>query len=181
MSFNSWNQTLVSQQGAGPALSNSTSATSLLLGQAKWVLAANWFDAQGKKLRLRMGGKISTAAASPGTLSFAAMFGSTAVFSSGASGTLATSATNLTWEAELDLIVQSVGSGTSASVLGRGKFISAALSATTPIMLLPPSAPAAGSGFDSTVSFAIDFFATWSVANASNSIQTTDYELLSPN
>lgn len=181
MSGNSWYQVLVSQQGAGPALSNSTTATSLLPGQAKWVLAANWFEAAGKKLRVKAHGKISTAAATPGTFTIDHRFGATVVFNGGASPTLATSASNVTFDYEADLVIQSVGSGTTATLLGVGKFVSAAFSATTPIILVPASSPAAGSGFDSTVSFAIDMFGTWSVASASNSITVTDYELASLN
>jgi len=181
MSNNSWYQVLVSEQGVGPAISNTTTPTSILLGQAKYILAANWFEAAGKKLRVKAHGKISTAASTPGTLTLDIRFGSTVVFNGGASGTLATSATNLTWDFEADIIVQAVGSGTTATVLGVGRLLTAALSATTPIMLLPTSAPAAGSGFDSTTSFAIDMFVTWSAASASNSIQVTDYELASLN
>lgn len=177
--FNTWSGILISQQGVGPALSNSTTATSILLGQAKWVLAANWFEAAGKRLNIKAHGKISTAASAPGTLTLDVRFGSTVVSSLGASPTLATSIVNGLWDLDLDITVQSVGSGTSAAVLVVGKLVSACNTAL--IQLLPATAPAAGSGFDSTVSFAIDLFATWSVANASNSIQTTDYVLGSGN
>lgn len=181
MSSNNWYQVLISQQGVGPAISNTTTPTSILLGQAKWVLAANWFKSFGDKMRIKAHGKISTAASAPGTLTFDIRFGATVVANGGASPTLAVSAVNLTWDLEVDLIVQAVGSGTTATVEGVGRILSAVYSATVPIMLFPASAPAAGSGFDSTTSFAIDLFATWSVANASNSIQTTDYEVASLN
>jgi hypothetical protein len=130
-------------------------------------------------LRVLAGGQMSTAAASPGTFAFTVMFGTIAVFAGGASGTLATSAVNLTWRLIVDLTVRSVGSGTAATVEGTGTLFSAALSATTPIQLLPASAPGAGTGFDSTVSFAVDLQGTWNTANASNTITCTDYELVS--
>src|ERR1700720_436726 len=114
MSKNNWYQALISQQGAGPAISNTTTPTSILLGQAKWVLAANWFNGFGDKLRIKLGGKISTAASAPGTLTLDVRFGSVVVANGGASPTLAVSQTNVTWEAEIDLIAQSVGSGTTA-------------------------------------------------------------------
>lgn len=179
MSKNNWYQALISQQGVGPAISNTTTPTSILLGQAKWVLAANWFTAFGDKLRIKLHGKISTAASAPGTLTLDVRFGATVVANGGASPTLATSQTNVTFDAEIDLIVQSVGSGTGATVLGAGRILSAAY--TGGIQMFPATSPAAGSGFDSTTSFAIDVFATWSVASASNSIQTTDHELASLN
>src|SRR6516162_4744032 len=96
--FNTWSGVLVSQQGVGPALSNSTTPTSILLGQAKWVLAANWFEAAGKKLRIKAHGKISTAAATPGTLTLDVRFGSTVVSALGASPTLATSQSNVLFD-----------------------------------------------------------------------------------
>lgn len=179
MSNNSWHQDLMSSPSAGSALSNTTTQSSVLPGVAKYTLGANWFAKPGDKFHIMAGGKISTAASTPGTLAFFVMFGSIAVFAGGASSTLATSASNLTWDLDLHLIVQSLGSGTAATVLGRGKLITAALSAATPIQLLPASSPAAGTGFDSTVSFAIDLQAQWSVASASNSITCTDFELVS--
>lgn len=163
-------ETYVSASGDGSALTNSTTATSIIPAANKITLPAQYFDRIGKRLRIRAAGRISTAASTPGTLTLDVRFGSTIVFNGGASGTLATSASNLTWEAEMELVCRALGSGTSATVLGVGKLISAALSATTPILLLPTSAPAAGTGFDSTASQTVDLFATWSVASASNSI-----------
>lgn len=177
--FNSWNQTLITQQAAGPALTNSTAQTSLLNGQAKFTMPAGFLTAAGAKLQMRAGGLMSTAASSPGTFAFTTMFGVIAVFSGGASGTLATSATNVTFVLDIHLTVRSVGSGTAATVEGTGVLTTVALSAATPIQLLPASSPGAGTGFDSTVSFVVDLQGTWSVASSSNTITVTDYELLS--
>lgn len=174
MSSNSWNQTLITAQVDGSALSNTVTATSILPAAAKFVMPATLLKI-GDVLRIKAAGRMSTAASTPGTITFDVRFGSTKVFDGGASGTVATSASNLTWDLEAYLTVRSIG--TSATVLGTGRLISAALSATTPIMLLPASAPAAGTAFDSTTSFAVDLFATWSVANASNSLTLHSYEL----
>lgn len=176
---NSWNQTVTTMQQPGPALANSLAQASLLNGQAKWTMPAGFLQYIGDKWRIKAHGKISTAGSAPGNWQFFVMFGTIAVFSGGASPTLAVSASNLTWDLEIDLNVQSVGSGTLATVEGAGKLLSAALSAATPIQLLPASSPAAGTGFDSTTSFAIDLQGAWSVANAANSITCTDYELIS--
>lgn len=176
MSSNSWNQSLVTQQIDGTALTNTTTPTSLLAAAAKYVLPANLFQI-GTQLRIKAGGRISTAAATPGTFSFDVKFGSVIVFAGGASPTVATSASNLTWDLEAILTCRSIGASTSATMLGVGRLISAALSATTPIQLLPTSSPAAGTGFDSTASQTVDLFGTWSVANASNSIRCDSFEL----
>lgn len=176
MSSNSWNQTLITAQTDGTALTNSTSATSILPAAAKFTLPANILQI-GTALRIRASGRMSTAAATPGTITFDVRFGSTVVFNGGASGTLATSATNLTWDLEAYLTCRSIGASTSATVLGTGRLISAALSASTPTLLLPSSAPAVGTGFDSTTSQVVDLFATWSVASASNTITLHNFEL----
>ncbi len=175
MSSNSWNQTLITAQGDGTALTNTTTATSILPAAAKFTMPANYLKI-GDVFRVKASGRMSTAAATPGTLTLDVRSGSsTVIFNGGASGTLATSASNLTWEMEAYLTVRAVG--TSATVIGTGKLISAGLSATTPIMLMPTSAPAVGSSFDSTTSFVIDLFATWSVASASNTITLHQFEL----
>jgi hypothetical protein len=179
MPFNSWNSSLITLQSAGPALTNTVTQTSVLNGQAKFTLPAEFLQFVGNKLRIKAGGIISTAASTPGTFSWNVMFGSIAVFAGGASGTLATSASNLPWKLEIDLTVRAVGSGTSATIAGSGVFTSAGLSATTPIQLL--ASPGALTGFDSTVASVVDLQGTWSVASASNTITCEDYELISCN
>ena len=177
MPFNAWNSSLITLQAAGTALTNTTTQTSVLNGQAKFTLPAQWLEFVGQKLRILAGGVISTAASTPGTFTWTVMFGSIAVYGGGASGTLATSASSAPWKLWIDLTVRSVGSGTAATVEGSGTFQSAGLSATTPIQLL--SCPGALTGFDSTVASVVDLQGTWSVASASNTITCHDYELVS--
>lgn len=181
MSSNSWNQTLATLKIAGPAVTNTTTATSLLgtgaTQDARFNMPSN-FLVQGSKLRLRAAGVMSTAASAPGTLTLSVQLGSVVVYAGAASPTLATSASNLPFTVEIDLTCRSTGGGTNGSIEGSGTLITAALSATTPIQLLGSSA---GSGFDTTASGFVDLFATWSVASASNSINLTDYELISCN
>ena len=174
MSSNSWNQTLITAQGDGSALSNTTTPTSILPAAAKLLVPGNLLKI-GDIIRIRALMRISTAASTPGTLTFDVRAGtSTVIFNGGASPTVATSASNLTADLEAYLTVRSIG--TSGTVLGAGRLLSAALSATTPIMLLPTSAPAVGSSFDTTNSFVLDLYATWSVASASNSLTLHQYE-----
>lgn len=171
---------LIEQQVDGTALSNTTTPTSIIAPAAKFTLPANFFQV-GKELFVRAAGRISTAGSSPGTLTLDVRVGSVVVFSGGASGTLAVSASNLTWIFEAMLTCRSIGASTVATILGTGKLLSAALSATTPIQLLPASSPAAGTGFDSTAAAVLDLFATWSVANASNSLRCDQFTVWCPN
>lgn len=177
MPFNSWNSSLITLQAAGPALTNTTTQTSVLNGQAKFTLPAQWLEFIGQKLRIKAAGVMSTAASTPGTFTWTVMFGSISVFSGGASGTLATSASSVPWKLEIDLTVRSVGSGTAATLAGSGTLISAGLSASTPTQIL--ACPGSLTGFDSTVASVLDLQGTWSVASASNTITCHDYELIS--
>lgn len=171
---------LIEQQVDGTALHTSSSATSILAPAARFTLPANFFQI-GRELRIRAAGRISTLGAAPGTITFDVRLGSVVVFNGGASPTVATSASNLTWVLDILLTCRSIGNGTVATLLGTGTLISAALSATTPIMLLPVSSPAVGTGFDSTAAAVLDLFATWSVSNAANTIRCDQYSLWAPN
>lgn len=180
MSSNSWGQLLMSVLSDGAALTNTTTPTSLLPGGSKFVLPSNlWQEAQRPGIFIRAGGRISTAAATPGTFTFDLKFGSTTVFSGGASPTLATSQSNVTWSLEARLFPRAIGSGTATTLLGIGHLLSTMN--TSPIQLLPASSPAVGTGFDCTASQQVDLFGTWSVANASNTITLHQFELWLPN
>ena len=166
---------------AGTALSNTTTETSLMVGNTgeQGTLPAKYFERVGKSLKIRAAGRISTLATTPGTLNLYTRFGSIDVWDSAAM-TLNTSAkTNVPWLLELELFARAIGNGTSANLIGIGSFLSeAVLASVAPTSggelthVLPyNTAPAVGSGFDSTAAQLIDFMAKWSVANASNSIR----------
>jgi hypothetical protein len=176
------NQTLITAQTSGSALSNSTTATSILPPLARFNLQSNVL-AVGSKLRVKASGILSTAASSPGTLAFSFVIAGVTVFAGGASPTLTTSASGVTWDLDMDMTVRSAGAGTGTTILGTGKFTCPG-GMTAPVQMLPASNPAAGTGFDSTGTVAAlfcDLFATWSVASASNSITLTEYELIFAN
>lgn len=162
----------------GSALTNSTTATSLLPSSRKMTLPAYYFDMIGKALRIRASGRISTVVTTPGTLTIDIKFGSVVVFSSGAMSLNTTAQTNVNWVYDAILTSRAIGSGTSANMIGQGMWTShAVIGSPAPTAggagehLLPyNAAPAVGSGFDSTASQVVDIVATWSVANASNSI-----------
>lgn len=184
MSYNSWNQSLITQQVDGSALASSTAATSLLAPQAKFTLPANLLQI-GTKLIVRAGGRISTVVTTPGTLTLDIRLGSVVAFNGGAMNLNVTAQTNATWGLEIDLLVRSIGASTSATVIGIGNFWSRAVIGSAAVAaggvgtsMLPDTAPAAGTGFDSTSAQIVDFFGTWSVSNASNSITCHQYELV---
>lgn len=166
---------------AGTALTNSTAAASLMLGNTgeQSSLPAGYFDRIGKSLRIRATGRISTVVTTPGTLNLRVRFGSIDVFDSGAMTLNTVAKTDVGWIMELELFCRAIGNGTAANLLGQGRFHSqAVIGAAVPTAggqeahVLPyNAAPAVGAGFDSTASQLIDIQGQWSVANASNSIR----------
>jgi hypothetical protein len=166
---------------AGTALSNTTTQTSLMLGNTgeMGTLPAKYFERIGKSIKVSATGRISTVVTTPGTLNLYVRFGAIDVFDSGAMALNVVAKTNVGWILDLELFCRSIGSTTVATLLGQGSFLSEAVIASVAptaggqlTHVLPyNAAPAAGAGFDSTVSQLIDIQGKWSVANASNSIR----------
>jgi hypothetical protein len=184
---------LISAQGDGAALASSTSATSLLPGQAKLTMPANWLSVPGQTLHVRAAGRISTLVTSPGTLTFTFRMGPTANIAVATSQALAlniVSKTNVGWYLDLLLTLRAVGSSTTANFMAQGLWTSEAnVGSAAPAAGAATSAPwqaatpAVGTGFDSTVANQLDLTAQWSVNSASNSITLHQYQVanLGPN
>jgi hypothetical protein len=190
MAARPYNLTLINQQVDGTALTNTTTATSLLPTQAKYTLAPNWDFNVGSKLKIVAGGRMSTVVTTPGTLTFEVRFGTTVVvFSGGAMALNVVAKTNVTWELNAELTVRAIATGVNSTIYGRGKFMSeAVIGSPVPgtggsgLLLLPATSPGVGSSFDNSLTTnTVDLYATWSVANASNSIRCDDFELVLAN
>jgi len=180
MSKQIWMEALGNAQGDGSALSNSTTATSILPAPAKVGLYANYFDQIGKALRITAAGRVSNIVTTPGTLTLDVRMGPTSnivVFNGGAMQLSTTAHTNVPWYLEVLLTLRALGSGTSANLMGQGLCWSQALSISGAdpttghsFLMIPNTAPAVGTGFDSTSAMIIDLFAAFSIANAGNAI-----------
>ena len=173
-------QTLSSAQAAGAAITG-TGITTLLPTSALFTLPGGSLKI-GDKLIIEAAGQMNTVVTTPGTLIFTIKFGSVAVFTSQAIALNIVAQTNATWTARFQMTCRAVGSSTAANFLTVGEWTSrASLNApavgTTNgvgVVLMPDTAPAVGTGFDSTVSNLIDFQATTSVAG---SLTLMEYEL----
>lgn len=183
-------QTLISAQVAGAALSGSISATSLLPGQAKYTLPANFIDTAGKAFRIRATGRISTVVTTPGTMTLDVRFNSTPIIvaTSQAFALNIVAKSNVSWFLDLDLVARTVGASTTATIMANGTWTSeAVIGSPLPSVggagthLWQASAPAVGTGFSSTVANVIDLFGTWSVNSGSNSILVETFLLESLN
>lgn len=191
MSLNTWQETLVTSQVDGSPLSNTTTATSLLPSQAKYTLPSQFFSVPGKAIRIKGMGRLSNIVTTPGTFTLDVRLNSTPiiVFNGGAMQMSTTAHTTLPIWFEILLTCRTVGSGTAATLMGQGTAISQALSltavadsATTPAsLLIPNTAPAVGTGFDSTVANVVDLFGAFSIANAGNGFTLHQYVLESLN
>jgi hypothetical protein len=174
---------LVNAQGDGTALTNSTTETSIIPALAKVTLPANYFQFIGQELKVRAGGRISNVVTTPGTLTFALYLGSVIAATSGAIPLNIVAKTNVTWELTWDLTVRAVGASTSANFMHIGRFLSesvlSSVAGTANTCMLPASAPAVGTGWDSSASQVVDLKATFSVNTATTSIQLHQYKLIS--
>lgn len=175
MSAQSWTQLIAVAQLDGPALTNTTTPTSILPQQAKITLSPGALTGPGQALRIRGAVRVSNLTAVPGNLTLDIRFGSTVIFNGAAMALSTTANTNLPVWYEILLTLRAVGS--SANFMGQGIAWGVPLGATTVVgtVLMPATAPAVGSNFDSTASQQVDHFATFSVANAANSITLHQY------
>lgn len=152
----------------------STTAASCLPTPAKYTLPNNFFYA-GKQLRITASGRISCVVTTPGTARYDVRFGSTVVFDSQAINLNTTAKSNVAWWLEILLTCRTTGSGTSATLMGQGRWTSeagvgapAVTAGGNAVFMIPyNAAPAVGSGFDSTAAQAVDLFFTQTVSTGS--------------
>lgn len=187
MSNQSWSEILATAQTDGTALNTSTTPTSILPTGARATLPPGFF-AIGRTLRIKAACRLSNIVTTPGTLTLDVRMGPTSniiVFNGGAMQMSTTAHTNVPLYVEILLTCRAIGGSTSANLMGQGTATSQALSltavadsATTPAtLLMPNTAPAVGTGFDSTVAMVVDLFATFSISNAGNGITLHQYVL----
>lgn len=184
MSLQSWQETKTTAQVDGTALANSLVATSLLPAAAKFTLWPTFFQV-GTAIRVFAAGRVSNIVTTPGTLTLDIRFGSIVVATGGAITLNVAAKTNVSWWLDWLLTCRAIGGGTTANLMHQGAWISesvvSAPAGTAGTFMLPASAPAVGAGFDSTTAQTVDLFATWSIANAGNSIQLHQMKLVALN
>lgn len=186
MSLQTWHESLIASIGDSTALTASTTPTSIIPAAAKLTLPANYFYV-GRMIRILAHGRISNIVTTPGTLALELKFGATSVAASGAMALNIVAKTNVPWSLEWDLTCRAVGSGSSANLMHQGRWWSESVigaplpsAGGVPCHMLPNSAPAVGTGFDSTSSQVVDLFGTWSLNNA-NSITCHQFTLIALN
>ena len=176
---------------AGPALTNTVTATSLFTDGEKPTIAAKYFERIGKSLEFEFSGRISNMNPTPGTIQFDIKFGSIVVASSlliPLNTTVAKSSVH--WAMKGRLVCRAIGSGTNGKLIPGDWWILSEAVIGSPLpsaggsgtLLLPfNTAPVVGNGFDTTVSNQLDLLATFSIANAANSVtlETASFDVWS--
>jgi len=167
--------------GDGTAVAATTTETSLLTSTAasgKWAMPGGFFIAPGQMLRLTATGRISTPGATQGNPTFKVKIGSVAVATSPAFASRI-SMTTERWVLTWCLTLRAVGDGTAANFMHVGDFNSVLVSATNLSNPIPAAAtaPAVGTGFDSSTAATLDLTVTWSNATAGNTITLHQYLL----
>ena len=182
-----YQSTLVEAQIDGTAVANTTTEGSLLPAVAKIFLQSGYINRIGKRFQVRASGRISNIVTTPGTLTLKFKLGPTAniaVATSQAIQLNAVAKTNVAWILEAFFTVRAIGSGTTATLFTNGTWTSESVVGSgvpsaggAGSAMWAASAPAVGTGFDSSVANQIDLTATWSIANAGNTIQLHTFAL----
>lgn len=186
MAYQTWQQLLASAPVDGTAVSG-TSEGSLLA--SKVTLPAGFIFYEGQALRVRAAGRISNIVTTPGTLTLRFKMGPTSTIVAAASSAMqlnAVAKTNVTWILDWDFTVRSVGPATSCTLMHTGMWTSeSVVGSPVPASggagqhMIPASAPAVGTGFDSTVANVVDLTAQFSLTG--NSIQAHSFKFESLN
>lgn len=176
-------QILTSQRAVGTLFNTFTTAKTVLNQTELVTLPANYLKI-GSKLRVRVAGGLSNIVTTPGTVTFQVMMGSIVAFTTGAIQMSTTAHTLIPFWLDVVLRTDSIGTGTTAKFLGMGKLngimftVGAGADSTTVVgeFPVPATAPAVGTGFDSTIANILDFWTGFSISNAGNGVQLYDYE-----
>jgi len=183
MSVQNFSSLLASSKAAGTLFNTYTTAKTVLNPQDLYTFLANYIKT-GKRFRVTVRGAVSNIVTTPGTITFQIMLGSIVVWTSGAIQLNATAHTTLPFKLVVDLECRSDGSGTSATFMGMGDLAGIMFTLTaaqvdavnTPgLFPVPATAPAVGTGFDSTINNILDFWVGFSISNAGNGVQVQEY------
>jgi len=176
-------QTLSSQVAAGTLFNTYTTAKSVI-NQTELVPMPGNYLRVGSKLRVRAMFGLSNIVTTPGTVTFQVMMGSIVVWTSGAVQLSTTANVLLPVELEVNMRLDTIGTSTTAKFMAVGKIIGLPVqlgagvangTVTDSAITLPTTAPAVGTGFDSTISNILDFWTGFSISNSGNGIQIYDY------
>jgi len=180
-------QVIASSYTDGPTLT-AAAAASCLPTYIPTTLPAGYWQI-GRIWRLTASGRISCVVTTPGIARFDLRFAAVVAWDSLAIPLNIVAKTNVPWYLEVILTCRSVGSGTSATLIGQGFWLSeAALLVPLPSTGPGPggntlpynTAPVVGTGFDSTLANTLNFYFTQTAATGSFTLHQFLIEQLTP-
>lgn len=147
-------------------------------------LGGQYFARIGKKLRIRLFGRITTVL-TPGNLTLGVLYGTGAdangvVLASSAAIALVASQTNVSWMAEVFVHCRSIGSAGTLFVTGSAKFNPLVIASTAQPIMIPATAPVVSGACDLTTALMISVQALRSGSTA-ETMQVHDMEVTALN
>jgi hypothetical protein len=167
-------RTLAIGTSDGPTLTAAAAASCIPANLLTTVQAGYW--QVGRTWHVMAAGRVSCVVTTPGTFRLDMRMGAVTVFDTLAVPLNIVAQTTVPWFFEMNIVCRSAGAGATATLFGQGQlnstaFLNVPAVATGPwsgIIVVPYNvAPAAGTGFDSTVANAFDFRFTQTVATGS--------------
>lgn len=182
-SLQTFQETLVANSIAGTLFNTYTTAKTVIPPICLFQFPPNYLYI-GKVFRVRVTGGISNIVTTPGTITFQVMMGSIVAWTSGAIQLNATAHTTLPFTLDVLLTCRAIGITTSANYIGQGVLSGIMFTVTAgqvdgvnteTVLQVPRTAPAVGTGFDSTIANTLDFWVGFSISNAGNGVQVQQY------
>lgn len=183
MGLQTFQETLVAQQGAGTLFATYTTAKTVIPATSLITLPANWFYI-GRSLKIEIAGAISNIVTTPGLMNFQVKIGSVAAFDTGNIQLNATAHTTLPFWLEILMTCRAVGSATSANCIGLGMATGIMFTLTAgqtdnvqgmQSILAPATAPVVGTGFDSTIANILDLWVGFTISAGGNGVRIDQY------
>ena len=174
-------QVISSSYTDGPTLT-AAAAASCVPTYVPTTLPAGYMQI-GRMWRLFLAGRISSAVTTPGTARFDIRLGGVVAFDSGAIALNTSVMTTVPWSYEAILTCRAVGSGTSANLIGAGKWSSIDTLGEHghgSTIQIPSVTPVVGTGFNSQSALTFDVFFTQTVATGSLIVHQFLLEQLTP-
>jgi hypothetical protein len=184
-----WKEVLAVQRAAGTLFTTYTTAKTVINPDALWDMPRNWLN-PGRQLEVMVTGAISNIVTTPGLMNFQLKIGSVAAFDTGNIQLNATAHTTLPFALYVLLTCRSVGATSAATMIGLAMTSGIMFTRTAgqtddaqgiQTILAPQTAPAVGTGFDSTIANLVDFWAGFTISNAGNGVQIHQYQLVAAN
>lgn len=184
-----WKEVLAYQRAAGTLFTTYTAAKTVINPDALWDMPRNWLT-PGRQLELMVTGAVSNIVTTPGLMNFQLKIGGVAAFDTGNIQLNATAHTTLPFTLYALLTCRTIGATAAATILGLSMVSGIMFTRTAgqtddaqgmQTIIAPQTAPAVGTGFDSTIANLVDFWAGFTISNVGNGVQIHQYQLVAAN